>query len=197
MAHEEMQITRRDIAKSEIEASIDLLRKWNVVAAHVLAFSAKAILRGVAKAEGIETIDDRFEDYIKDEFVKDWRKRLYDDYNVFKHSNEDPTKKLETFRPESTAIAIFTTVVNYQVIYKAWSLPMAIYYAWFLSRHPSWAKGELIKALESWKTAFPGAADKPLQESIATANEFFHMANEYPHLVAERIPQTAAIKLEL
>ena len=113
MLYDEIKLTRREMTRAEIDSAINLLLAGDYVSAHVLAFAGKAILRGIAKSQGIETLEDEFELYINDEHVKKWRESINDAYNVFKHANDDPERELDKFRPETTVVAIFTALTNY------------------------------------------------------------------------------------
>lgn len=196
MAYEEIRVTRRDMARAEIHSGIGCLVAGDYVSAHVLAFSAKAILRGVAKARGINTIDDEFELYIKEEHIPDWRKAITEAYNVFKHANDDPDRELDKFRPETTAIALFTATINYGLVYRQASLSMTLFRSWYFCRHPDWAKPPFNETVEEWKAGFNNPADKPLQEAVSGLREMLGLLKQYPDMLFARIPAEAQKHVE-
>jgi hypothetical protein len=196
MIHEEIKVTRRDMVRAEIDSAIDLLLALDFVSAHVLAFSAKAVLRGVAKARGIETIDEVFEDYIKPEHLKDWREAITESYNVFKHANNDPDRELDKFRPETTVIAIFTACVNYGLVYKQWSFPMLLFRSWFFCRHPNFAKPPFDETVETWKPNFGHPEGKPLSEAMKPMDEMIAAFRQNREHVFARLTPEAAEKIE-
>lgn len=165
MSYEELRIDRRRAIRAEIDSAISAVSMGEYVPAHVLAFAAKGQLFGIAKARGIQTFDDEGESYIKPEFVRVWRKSVSFSYNFFKHADSNPGLDLDHFRPETTLIAIFTDVVNYGLVYGQRSLRMTVMYAWFLSRHTTWAKESLRVRVEMWKKIFNAPEGKPLDEA--------------------------------
>lgn len=166
------------------------------MSAHVLAFAAKGILRGVAKADGVETFDDQLEQRIKPEFIKQWREAVSDAYNVFKHANEDPKRELENFRPETTTIALFTAVTNYGLVYKQRTFPMAAYFGWFISRHPKFALPPLSDELHKWKGSFGHPEGKPLSAAISGLAEAISLDGELLDEAMKQLPDDIARNIE-
>jgi hypothetical protein len=197
MPYEEMKLTRREMVRAEIDSAIDLFVSGDVVSAHVLAFAAKSVLRGVAKAEKIETFDDVIATYVRPEHQKDWWNRVNESYNVFKHADSDPARELERFRPETTTIAIFTATVNYGLVFKQRTFPMTIFYAWFLARHPSFALPALSDAVDSWKNMFDHPEGKPLKEAVAQMSELLLLAKENKDELIARLVPEATKNIEL
>lgn len=196
MAHEEIRLDRRIMVRSEIDTAITALAAGDYVSSHVLAFAAKAQLRGIAGARRIETFDDEAEVYIKPEFLGDYRKLMNDAYNVFKHATDDPDRELPAFRPETTVIAIFTAIVNYGLVYGQRSVPMVIVYAWFLSRHPNFAKPALHANIQQWKRAFDDPEGKPLAEALGSLRKMVAAVDGASEQFIRMLNPEAAIHIE-
>ncbi len=178
--YEALEITRRFAARSQIETSIDLfLRHSDYVSAHVLAWAAVEMLRGVAKAQGKETFHERMEDYIKEEHLKEWRDILKNHYNFAKHADRDPERILDDFRPELTSWVIFAGCLDYPKIYSQRTWPMLVFQSWFLCRNPKLANGQLAEIMPKIRENFGCPEGKKLCESTGEALEIIAQGNKH------------------
>lgn len=130
-------LTRRQVAREEIETSIDLiLEAQSLIAAHLLAWAAVDVLRGVAEVTGRETLHGNLEAAVRPEMLKSWRSALRDHYNFAKHADKDPHRVVEDFNPDTTHMVLLAAVTGYGTLYQQLTLPMYLFRAWVFTRSP-------------------------------------------------------------
>jgi len=188
MKFEEIKVTRRSIARGEIETAIDLLvLGGDAVSCHVLASAASDVLRGVAQSTGKKTFDSIAEEYVKPEHLKDWRRHMSGNYNFFKHVKDDPCRELDSFRPETTVIKLFSAVVDYGVVYGQHTAPMLLFKAWFYCRHPSWLLPPLNATIEALKPRLGSPAGLPLAEAVVAVRHLLTGIKRDPSIIVEAL----------
>ncbi len=186
--YEALQITRRFAARSQIETSIDLfLRHSDYISAHVLAWSAVEMLRGIAKTQGKETFHERLEDHIRSEYLKDWRDHLKSHYNWAKHADRDPERILDDFRPETTSWTLFAACLDYSEIYSQRTWTMFVFHHWFLCRNPKIAGGPLEQFIPKIAETFGNPEAKQLCNSSREALEMIGHGVRHLGLFEERL----------
>jgi hypothetical protein len=95
-----------------------------------------------------------------------------------------------------TAFAIFTAVVNYGLVYKQRSLPMAIYYGWFFCRHPSFAKPLFNETVELWKGRFEHPEDKSLEDALLPLGAMVAAVKSNSNVAFDLMPPAARENIE-
>ncbi|WP_426265147.1 hypothetical protein [Sphingomonas sp. PWP1-2] len=182
-------VTRQDAARRQLTTAIDLvLGIGDAVSANVLAWSAVEMLRGVAKARGVDTFSGQLEDRIKPEFLRYWRNILKEHYNYFKHADRDPEGVITDFTPESTTWTLFGGVLDYVHIYKTRTWSMLVYQIWFLSRHPEITLDETAEMVSALAPGLRYPAGKPLDEAVQAAFEMVDNGRKHPELLAQLGP---------
>jgi hypothetical protein len=107
-----------------------------------------------------------------------------------------PERELEKFRPETTVIALFIAITNYGLVYKQRTLPMTLYYGWFLSRFPSFALSPLSDQIEMWKGLFGNPEGKLLAHALAPLREMISLSRKVFDDVVKRLPPEAVKNIE-
>ena len=134
---ETLRLTRRQVARREIDAAVTLLLTGGEpVAVNLLAWAAVDVLRGLCEARGVATFMSIFEERIRPEFHAEWRRALRDHHNFLKHSKKDPDRTVEDFKPEASTYAILVAVEDYRKLYETMTYPMQVFRAWFMARNP-------------------------------------------------------------
>lgn len=78
----------------------------------------------------------RFEEHIRPEFHREWRRTLKDHHNFLKHAKSDPDRVVDDFRPEAATYAILVAVEDYRNLFGVMTYPMQVFRAWFMARNP-------------------------------------------------------------
>jgi hypothetical protein len=165
------RVDRRRMLRDEIDAAVITFFEGNNIAAGVLTWAALDVLRTLMVRANIVSFHGRLEDYVYDEFVNEWRKFLRDDYNYFKHSDCDPDRVLEDYRPVATAYNLLGAIADYGSLYQAQTLPMATFKAWMFSRYPNLLKEEACFPLQDVRKAIVDADNCDFQTSLISARD--------------------------
>ena len=183
------RLSRRQVAREEIETSIDLIvEEGSPVSAHLLAWAAIDVLRGVAMNRGEETFLERLETIIRDEKIKVWRSVLRSHYTFAKHADRDPEREVEDFNPESTHLTLLAAITDYGTIYKQLTLPMYLFRGWMFVRNPHMlVEGAFEEVVPGGERIFGAGAPASVLQSLYREfkkNERWYLAN----VPAERLP---------
>jgi hypothetical protein len=109
-------LTRRDAARSELDAAIrNFFLEEDLVAAHLLGWAALDVISDVAKAWAKNTLRDAVARKLPPEMAKAWRKAERDHYNFMKHANRDPDRSIQ-LSPEMTAFVIQGACRDYHLV---------------------------------------------------------------------------------
>lgn len=108
-------ITKLDAARRQLKEAIRLwFQDGDPVAIHCLACSAHEIIHDLnQKKKGRDLLYDSV--VIKDEYQKDWARRLKAPYNFFKHADKDADDVLE-FDPRLTQAFILFSIMGLQIL---------------------------------------------------------------------------------
>ena len=197
MPYEIQKVTKRSAARQEIDTAIELMfTGGSLVATNLLAWAAVDILRGIAVSAGKTTIRSITEDYIKPEYLNEWRGIERESYNFFKHSDRDPTDEI-SFRPEATAIVLFYAVADYGGVYAQCTMPMYLFKAWFMSRYPSFFKGKTARQIESFQKALQFHEGQSFSEALILASDVYRDWKENRELFVAQIPAGFMHNVEL
>jgi hypothetical protein len=134
------KITKQEAASRQLQTAIVLFFcDDDTISVHVLASAASQILYDVCGHLDHTSFRDKLEDYIVDEFKKDWRVLMKKAYNYFKHAKDDPFDELEQFDANSNKFLIWGACVDYCTAYTIKEAPHEIisYIAWFIATHPN------------------------------------------------------------
>jgi hypothetical protein len=90
-----IRLTKSEAARRQLRMAIKLwFMEEDPVSIHTLAQAAHEIIHTLFKRKGLEDL--LFDsDLIKDEYRKDWSRRLKADANFFKHADKDPDTERE------------------------------------------------------------------------------------------------------
>ena len=178
-------VSRKDAARRQICTAIDLvLGNGDAVSANVLTWSAAEILRGVGFHRNLGTFTSKLEDYIKEEYLKDWRFLLKDHYNYFKHADRDPERVVSDFTPEATTWALFGACNDYNIIYEVRTWSMLVYTLWFSCRHPDIMEGEGVRMVDALSAGLNYPEKKPLAKSVEAAFEILRIGRKSPSVLS-------------
>lgn len=192
-----VSFTRRYAARSQIETAIELfLRRSDPVSAHVLAWSAVEMMRGVAMARNIPTFHEQLEDWIKPEGLKFWRDRLKTHYNYAKHADRDPERIVDDFKPEFTGNILFAACFDYNLLYLQRTWRMTVMQSWFFCRNPKFAKEPLLSALPAIAEEMGNPVGERFRESTTGAVEIMKVGLKNFDFLLERSGQSWLKDLE-
>jgi hypothetical protein len=133
-----IELTRRRVAREEIETAIDLVfTNGSLAVAHLLGWAAVDVIRGVANKLGLETLHGRIEEIIIPEKISEWRRLLREPYVFSKHSDRDPDLVIDSFKPDSAFLILLVAIIDYGTVYKQLTTKMFYFRAWALTKFPN------------------------------------------------------------
>ena len=183
------RLTRRAAARAEIDTAIDLfLGHSDHVSAHVLAWAATEMLRGIATAQLKQTFQSILEDWIKSEYLNEWRANIKKAYNFSKHADRDPDSAIDDFRPESTSYVIFGACHDYSMLHDQKSWSMLVFQNWFQCRNPRLAIEPLRTAIPSIAKSLGLPAEVGFRESTREAHEILHEGMRNAARIRQSLP---------
>jgi hypothetical protein len=139
----ETPVTRRDVARNEIDTAIDLfLSHRDPISAHVLTWAAVDVLKDVAARNAINTPSQQFNQWMGNDPAKQHYKSAKKEYNFFKHSDRDPDAHLDEFDVEGTANILMRACMDYNKIYGQMIWSAYMFSQWYLCRNPDQIKVE-------------------------------------------------------
>jgi len=131
-----MLISKIEVVKRNLNKAIkDFFGEDDPVSIHILSSAAHDILTALAKKGGIKNIFSELDIIIKPEFVEDFKKRLRNPYNFFKHATRDPDKTLE-FNPQLTEMILLDSVLIYHALKRPYTVEMHTYLLWHHLKSP-------------------------------------------------------------
>lgn len=109
-----MNISKLDAARRQLETAVNLyFHEGDPVSIHALTSAAYEVLRDIN--DGRPMIKDWMKDYIKPEFLKEFRNNVNEAQNFFKHADRDAAKTL-LFEPGTTQIWLMDACLTYKRI---------------------------------------------------------------------------------
>jgi hypothetical protein len=128
-------VTRRQVAREELDAAVELIFRGSIISANVLAWAALDVLRGVAKSRSIATFHDGMELMVRPEKLSEWRRALRSHYTFAKHSDKDPDAVIEKFNELPVEFVAYAASEDYFAIYGQYTVAMLLFKAWFSKRN--------------------------------------------------------------
>lgn len=188
---EKIRLSRRDVARSEVDTAIELLFTGNNhVAINLLAWAAVDVLRGLCQAHGIETFMTRFYDSIRPEFHKEFRETLKDHYNYFKHAKNDPNRVVEDFCPEASTYALLVAVEDYRALFQKLTFPMYVFRSWFMARNPHTMTPLMATLLKQFHDTLGDLSTMTLQRSCEAAGDVLRDYLRDPSVAQTRLAKS-------
>lgn len=155
------RVTRHQLARRELEAAIrNLFFDEDVIAAHILVWSALEVVTDVGKARNIGTLRDQMSSNMTESVRRQWKRIEHDHYNFMKHADRDPDRVIR-LTPEMTVFALYVACSDYRRVFGDPSLAMAVFSAWYLRQNPDMGVGFDPEYLDAVSEAFsrePSAA---------------------------------------
>lgn len=109
-----MTVSKLDAARRQLETAVNLyFHEGDPVSIHTLTSTAYEVLRDIN--DGQSMIKDWMKDYIRPEVLKEFRDKVNEGQNFFKHADRDAEKTL-IFEPETTQIWLMDACLTYKRI---------------------------------------------------------------------------------
>lgn len=135
-------IDRQQVVREHLDSAVRMYFLGNRTSAHLLAFAASAILRGVAEARGLKTHRHHFLEALPKPDQVRMRKLLDQTYTYLKHADKDPEASYIAFDPKLTQLVIGAACKDYQEVFSDLTMPMMLFRADWYSEDPLKATGE-------------------------------------------------------
>ena len=110
-----MKIAKLDAARRQLETAVALyFHQADPVSVHTLTAAAYDVLRDLNKTtSSAPMIKDWAPTYIKDEYVDEFRRKLNEAQNFFKHADKDPEHVLN-FQPDQSELLLLDACWTYK-----------------------------------------------------------------------------------
>lgn len=136
---EKIVVTKLEAARRQLSTAIGMwFREEDAVSVHTLACAAHEVIHGINQHRGgRDLLLDNLN--IKDEYRKDWIRKIKKEANFFKHADKDPdpSNTIE-FSPGITEMYLMFTVVGVEVIGERLNDREAAFNFWLLIKRPEW-----------------------------------------------------------
>jgi hypothetical protein len=132
-----IKIPKLEAARRQLETAIELyFEDRDFVSIHALASAASTVISDVSESRGGRPtfIEDMLAIYVKPNFQKEVRAKLFDARNFFKHAERDPERELE-FNPDVNDFVLVGACDGYRVLTDERPPKMVLFQSWFLFRH--------------------------------------------------------------
>jgi hypothetical protein len=178
---EEIRLTRHQVARKELDVAITLLLTGGEpVAINLLAWAAVDVLRGLCEARGEVSFLALFEDHIRPEYHREWRRTLKDHHNFLKHSSKDPERVVEDFRPEAATYPLVVASQDYEKLFETMTFPMHVFRAWFMARNPKIMKPRMAALFEQARPMIGDISTMGFDRSLQSAGDALRIFQERP-----------------
>jgi hypothetical protein len=182
-------ISRRIAARSEIETSIKLfLSHRDPISAHILAWAAVDVLRGVGISQEISTMSGHFERWMGPDMTKTYYQSAKREYNFFKHSDRDPDAQLKNFNAEETARVLIRACIDYRNVYGQMTWSMYMFSQWYLCRNPECIKAEFREAMKIVTEILHHPNNSTFEDSTVETLAMINEGKERGNLVLRNFP---------
>lgn len=164
-------LTKTDIIEKHITAAIQLMAvEANPYSTHVLVMAADEMILQVAEAKGIAlTLDYRI--YIKDEYQTEYRRKVREAYNWFKHADRDANASYDgpSFRDLSQVNEVQTliNIRGFREIGGTLTKIQSDYFIFMAVKDPKFLKGEFFDQYPQLRGGFDSLSRDP--NVLATA----------------------------
>ena len=137
-------ITKIDSAKVQIETAIRLFfYDDSAVSVHTLASAALGIIKDFRGNRNGNVVRE-LEQWIKPEYIAEWRKKFNEPANYLKHSDRDSHETM-TFDEEINDMKLLLCCMGYREIGGVCSQIMNVFLAWIYARYPGMIYSEKTK----------------------------------------------------
>lgn len=131
------RLTRRDVAKRELVAAIDLFfNEGDPVIVHLLVAACEDNCVPVVRAKGLKAFRDEIEGMVRPEYIESWRVRMKAPYNFFKHGGSDPDEELDFFDPQTNDMKLFGTTYDYLRAFGEIPMQATVFMGWHIATYP-------------------------------------------------------------
>ena len=135
--HPSFKITKLDAAKRQLETVIRLyFSSGDAVSIHTLTSAAYNVIRDVGRRRGASPmlVKDQMLDYVKPEFQKEFRDKLNEAENFFKHADRDHEDTLD-FNLQGSEILIIDACSQYYKLTEEWPPLFQLFQGWYMANH--------------------------------------------------------------
>lgn len=141
-------ITKRQVVAGNLLRALDLfILRDDPLSAHLLCGAARDIAHALMVAEGKTRLWDELEKVIRDDKRKEFFALAKEEYNFLKHADPQRAEIMDHYTPDITAMFLWETCVNCQLLFGTKFIETFVYEVWFLSWHPGIAKDEYAEKL--------------------------------------------------
>jgi hypothetical protein len=149
-------ITKRQVVAGHLTRALQLfILEDDPLSAHLLCGAARDIIHAVLKNEGKERLWDQLETIVKEEKRGEFFALVKEEYNFLKHADPNREAVMTHYTPEITAMFLWETCVNCNLLFGTKFIETMAFEVWFLSWHPGIAKVEYAKTLDGLKLLAP------------------------------------------
>ncbi len=176
-----LRLSKKDVAKSHIDSAIDLVlgaKGWS--SAHLLAWAAQHVLKGVARVSSTATFRTELGDWAAPGFEKQFWHAVDAHYNFFKHADHDANLKIENYDPRATAWGLWMACHDYRKVYRTLTWSMLVYQNWFYCWRPEITCGPLTELAEKLRDSLGFPEGKPIDEAVRCANDLLQHGRRHP-----------------
>jgi hypothetical protein len=146
---EKIVVTKLDVGRRQLRTAIRLwFQDADPVPVHTLAYAAYEIIHVLSKKRDPYRDTLIFDaDMIKDEYLRDWNKKIRKSANFFKHADRDSEDSLE-FMPSLTLLFLVAAVSGLRHMKEEPNAEEQTLFYWLCFHHPDWIKPDISKLLE-------------------------------------------------
>jgi hypothetical protein len=146
---EKIVVTKLDVGRRQLKTAIRLwFQDADPVPVHTLAYAAYEIIHVLSKKHDPYRDTLIFDaDMIKEEYLRDWNKKIRESANFFKHADRDAEDSLE-FMPSLTVLFIMGAAFGLRLMKEASGTEEQTMFYWLCFHHPDWIKPDFRKRLE-------------------------------------------------
>jgi hypothetical protein len=131
-------ISKLEAAKRQLITAIVLYFHWgDSVSIHTLACASKNVLQSIRTNRSVKSqlsIDELVDEIVAQKFKKEFRLKIKEPENFFKHADRDPENVLE-FCEEVTEYILLDAVESYSIVTQQCVPELHVFRAWFLLQH--------------------------------------------------------------
>jgi hypothetical protein len=192
-----LKLTRREIARRQIETAIDLLfAGGDPVTINLIAWAAVDQLRGMLDHAGKQSLLGRLDERIRPEKLGRWYRSLKRHYNFAKHSDRDPEGVINDFRPEAALWAIYIAASDYIAAFGKMTVKMMVYRTWFEARYPHILLGEGQARAQRNADLLRDPGNPDLTVALKMSRDFLTMWHQDRPLLQSATPPEVLAMLE-
>lgn len=172
-----LQVSKLDAARRQTDTAISLyFNERDPVSIHALTAAAYRILQDLSRQRGEAPMFMKEEmlEHVRDEFRAEFRAKLNEAENFFKHADRDPDALL-LFNPGLSELMLYECCIRYWQMTGETTPHMHAYKAWFMLKKPRFfiLPPQAQAFVSSARLEFASCTRQQfLQEAILAANRF-------------------------